>query len=142
MVEPQSHKPNSPTSCFATPTPVNGGNTLPNTVPVCSGLCASTSTKNPAYLDTLYVDNLIGPDTVNTLPETTLAAFEDHGTLARTIDNDTGLADHVMRALAAVGVDMDDVGTTLEEQGIKAFHASYVHVLDALGAKAHALSVH
>ena len=49
-------------------------------------LWASTSTKNPRYPDTLYVDNLIGPDTVNTLPESTLQAFEDHGTLARTID--------------------------------------------------------
>jgi transaldolase len=104
-------------------------------------LWASTSTKNPSYPDTLYVDNLIGPDTVNTLPETTLAAFEDHGTLARTIDADTALADHDMRALTVAGIDMDDVGQTLEDQGIAAFHASFAHVLDALRAKAHALSV-
>ena len=103
-------------------------------------LWASTSTKNPSYPDTLYVDNLIGPDTVNTLPETTLAAFEDHGTLARTIDTDTALADHDMRALTAAGIDMDDVGHTLEDQGIAAFHASFAHVLDTLRAKAHALS--
>lgn len=104
-------------------------------------LWASTSTKNPAYPDTLYVDDLIGPDTVNTLPESTLAAFEDHGTLARTIDTDTALADHVMRSLAMVGIDMDDVGHTLEDEGIAAFHASFAHVLDALRAKAHALPV-
>jgi transaldolase len=104
-------------------------------------LWASTSTKNPSYPDTLYVDNLIGPDTVNTLPEKTLAAFEDHGTLARTIDTDTALADHDMRALTVAGIDMDDVGHTLENQGIAAFHASFAHVLDALRARAHALSV-
>ena len=73
-------------------------------------LWASTSTKNPAYPDTLYVDELIGPDTVNTLPELTIAAFEDHGTLARTIDTGVDEAAEVMRRLAAVGVDMDDVG--------------------------------
>jgi len=104
-------------------------------------LWASTSTKNPRYPDTLYVDNLIGPDTVNTLPGTTLAAFEDHGTLARTIDSDTALAEQDLRALAAAGVDLDDVGRTLEDQGIAAFQASFSHVLDVLRAKGHALSV-
>ena len=103
-------------------------------------LWASTSTKNPSYPDTLYVDNLIGPDTVNTLPENTIKAFEDHGTLARTIDTDIAVADDVMRALAAVGIDMDDVGHTLEEQGIAGFDASFNHVLGALAAKTNALS--
>ena len=76
------------------------------------GRWASTSTKNPAYPDTLYVDSLIGPDTVNTLPESTIAAFEDHGTIARTMADDADHAGAVMDRLAEVGVDMDDVGRT------------------------------
>jgi transaldolase len=88
-------------------------------------LWASTSTKNPAYRDTLYVDDLIGPDTVNTLPETTIAAFEDHGTVARTIDTYVEEAAEVMRRLAGVGIDMDDVGTVLEDQAINAFEQSF-----------------
>ncbi len=103
-------------------------------------LWASTSTKNPAYPDTLYVDGLIGPDTVNTLPETTIAAFEDHGTVARTIDRGVDAAAATMRALAEVGVDMDDVGRVLEDQGVAAFHESFVHVLDALQDKARQLA--
>jgi transaldolase len=103
-------------------------------------LWASTSTKNPAYPDTLYVDQLIGPDTVNTLPEVTIAAFEDHGTLARTIDTKVDEASDVMRRLAAVGVDMLDVGLTLENQGVAGFHTSYQQVLAALAAKTRQLS--
>jgi len=101
-------------------------------------LWASTSTKNPSYPDTLYVDNLIGRDTVNTLPQDTLEAFADHGTLSRTIDTRVEAALAVMGALATVGVDMDDVGQTLEAQGIAAFDASVVHVLGVLEAKARA----
>jgi transaldolase len=103
-------------------------------------LWASTSTKNPAYPDTLYVDALIGPDTVTTLPEATIAAFEDHGAVARTIDSGVDGAAAVMRALAGVGVDMDDVGRVLEDQGVDAFHQSFVHVLDALERKARQLA--
>jgi transaldolase len=105
-------------------------------------LWASTSTKNPSSLDTLYVDSLIGPDTVNTLPEATIAAFEDHGTLARTIDSGVDDAEAVMRTLAEIGVDLDDVGRTLEDQGVASFHESFAHVLDALGAKARQLAPH
>lgn len=103
-------------------------------------LWASTSTKNPDSPDTLYVDSLIGPDTVNTLPAKTLEAFDDHGTLARTIDSGVAAADEVMHGLAAVGVDMDDVGRTLEDRGVAAFQASFTHVLGVLEAKARALS--
>ena len=95
-------------------------------------LWASTSTKDPSYPDTLYVDSLIGPDTVNTLPEATIAHFEDHGTLARTIDLDVEDADDTMRRLATLGVDMDDVGLTLENEGVAAFHESFRDVLAAL----------
>jgi transaldolase len=103
-------------------------------------LWASTSTKNPDYPDTLYVDNLIGPDTVNTLPEATIAAFEDHGTVARTIDADVEAAADVMDRLARLGVDIDDVGHTLEEQGVASFHESFAHVLRALETKARSIA--
>ncbi|MGH9229461.1 MAG: transaldolase [Acidimicrobiales bacterium] len=99
-------------------------------------LWASTSTKNPAYPDTVYVDSLIGPDTVTTVPEPTIAAYEDHGTLARTIDTGVDEAADVMRRLATVGIDMDDVGLALEAQGVASFHTSFRRVLDALDAKA------
>lgn len=98
-------------------------------------LWASTSTKNPSYPDTLYVDSLIGPDTINTLPESTLGAFADHGTLARTIDTGVEDALDVMIALAMLGVDMNDVGQTLEVQGVAAFDISVAHVLATLEAK-------
>ncbi len=99
-------------------------------------LWASTSTKNPAFPDTFYVDNLIGPDTVNTLPERTLRAFEDHGTLARMIDVKVSEAREVMRRLAGLGIDMDDVGRTLERAGITAFQESFDHVVDCIDGKA------
>ncbi len=100
-------------------------------------LWASTSTKDPALPDTLYVDSLIGPDTVNTMPEATITAFEDHGTLTRTIDTDLDLAAEIMSRLALVGIDMDDVGRALEDQGVGAFHESFAHVLGKMEAKRH-----
>lgn len=99
-------------------------------------LWASTSTKNPAYPDTLYVDSLIGPDTVNTLPEGTIAAFEDHGSIARTIDTGVEGSAEVMHRLIGAGIDMDDVGLTLEAAGVKSFHESFQEVLGALRDKA------
>jgi transaldolase len=98
-------------------------------------LWASTSTKNPRYPDTMYVDNLIGPDTVSTLQEGTLRAFEDHGALARTIDVDPRVAEVTLHAFAETGIDMDDVGHTLEEAGIAAFQQSFASVLDTLETK-------
>ncbi|HEX6677607.1 MAG TPA: transaldolase [Actinomycetes bacterium] len=103
-------------------------------------LWASTSTKDPSYPDTLYVDDLIGPDTVNTMPEATIAAFEDHGTVARTIDRGVDDAEALMRALAGVGVGLEDVGRALEDQGVATFHESFAHVLGALGTKARQLA--
>jgi transaldolase len=102
-------------------------------------LWASTSTKNPAYPDTRYVDELIGPDTVNTLPEATIDAFEDHGRVARTLDQDTAASRSVLDELAGVGVDMDDVGLTLEDEGVASFHESFDHVLRALTSKSRQL---
>jgi transaldolase len=99
-------------------------------------LWASTSTKNPDYPDLLYVDRLVGPDTVNTMPEGTLDAFEDHGTVARTVDADPGAAEDVLARLAAAGVDMEDVAETLERQGVDSFGQSFDQLLDVLRDKA------
>lgn len=102
-------------------------------------LWASTSTKNPAYPDTLYVDQLIGPHSVNTLPDQTLEAFDDHGSLARTIDADLESAHATWAALAAAGIDMSDVAAKLEREGVASFRASFVELIVALQAKADAL---
>jgi transaldolase len=99
-------------------------------------LWASTSTKNPSYPDTLYVDTLIGPDTVNTMPEATLDAFADHGTLARTVDADYAAADEVLAAVGRVGVDLDAVSALLEDQGVASFAKSFDELLSALATKA------
>ncbi len=98
-------------------------------------LWASTSTKNPAFPDTMYVDQLIGPNTVNTLPDSTIEAFADHGTLARTIDADVTTAEVVWASLAAVGVDMDDVAEQLEREGVSSFEKSFTELIDVLDAK-------
>jgi transaldolase len=102
-------------------------------------LWASTSTKNDAYADTLYVDELIGPDSVNTLPEATLEAFADHGTLARRVDADVDDARSVWRSLAEVGVDMDDVAAQLEREGVASFAAAFDELIVALDTKAASL---
>ena len=98
-------------------------------------LWASTSTKDPSYPDTLYVDSLIGPDTVNTLPDATLEAFADHGTLDRTVDADPAGAQAVLDAVEAVGVDLTDVAATLEEQGVSAFVKSFDELLGTLAGR-------
>jgi len=99
-------------------------------------LWASTSTKNPDYPDTLYVDELIGPHTVNTLPEATLEAFTDHGTLGRKVDVDVDDADRVWQSLADVGVDMDDVSDQLEREGVDSFIKSFDELIETLEQKA------
>ena len=103
-------------------------------------LWASTSTKNPDYPDTLYVDELIGPDTVNTLPDNTLEAFEHHGTVARTADEGVQEAHAVIEALAGLGIHMDEVTQQLEDEGVAAFEKSFDELLAALGEKATGLT--
>jgi transaldolase len=98
-------------------------------------LWASTTPKNPAYRDTRYVEELIGPQTVSTLPERTLDAFQDHGTVARTIDVGVPDALGVMEELKGTGIDMDEVGLTLEEQGVAGFKRSFQGVMAELDAK-------
>jgi transaldolase len=92
-------------------------------------LWASTSTKNPKDRDTRYVEELIGPDTVTTLPEATIAAFEDHGTMARTVETGVPQAADLMQHLATIGIDMTAVGRILEDNGITSFNKAYQDVL-------------
>jgi transaldolase len=103
-------------------------------------LWASTSTKNPAYPDLAYVDSLIGPDTVNTMPDQTVAAFEDHGVVKRTVDTDPAGDTTTLKRLTDVGIDMDDVSRTLEEEGVASFAKSFDEVLQVLTDKAAGLS--
>jgi transaldolase len=98
-------------------------------------LWASTSTKNAAYPDTLYVDRLIGPDTINTLTETAIAAFEDHGIVAKTIDEASDDAEQVLERLETIGVSMTDVGRTLEEEGAATFTKSFDDLVETLESK-------
>jgi transaldolase len=98
-------------------------------------LWASTSTKNPDYPDTMYVDNPIGPFTVNTMPDATIEAFLDHGTLERTVDHGVDEAEAVWDALAGVGVDLDDVAAQLEREGVATFQKSFQSLIEALDAK-------
>jgi transaldolase len=98
-------------------------------------LWASTSTKNPAYSDVRYVEHLIGPHTVNTIPPATLAAFRDHGLVAATVETDTAEAQAVLEELAAAGVDMEQVTQALLEQGVQAFADAFVALLKAIDEK-------
>lgn len=103
-------------------------------------LWASTSTKNPTYPATLYVDTLIAPDTVNTMPEATLEAFEEGGTVARTADADFGQAHKVIDGLSSVGIDLDQVTAQLEDEGVASFQKAFDELLSSLQDKAHALA--
>ena len=92
-------------------------------------LWASTSTKNPAYPDTLYVDNLIGPETVNTVPPATLAAFKDHGKAEITLTRNLDQAQEELKQLAEAGISMDQVTQELEEEGVKAFSDAFTQLM-------------
>ncbi len=98
-------------------------------------LWASTSTKNPRYPDTLYVDNLIGPDTVNTLPPETLRAFLDHGDVARSVDSGLPDAHQNVNRLAELGIDLDTVTDRLLEEGVASFAGSFDTLLESISEK-------
>jgi transaldolase len=102
-------------------------------------LWASTSTKNPAYPDLLYVDGLIGPDTVNTMPPETAEAFNDHGAVARTVDSGVAESREVLAAIAEIGVDLEDVTEHLETAGVAAFAKSFDDLQARLAEKAAAI---
>lgn len=99
-------------------------------------LWASTSTKNDAYSDVKYVDELIGPDTVNTMPPETKDAFKDHGTVARTIDTDVDDAQSTIDALAEVGVDYDAITQNLQDVGVEKFEKPFANLLNSIRTKA------
>jgi len=98
-------------------------------------LWASTGTKDPAFPDTLYVDSLIGPDTVNTIPPKTMDAFRDHGTVARTLDANVDEAKKVLAEAERLGLDLDGVTTKLVEDGVKLFADAADTLLGAIAAK-------
>jgi transaldolase len=103
-------------------------------------LWASTGTKNPAYSDVLYIESLIGPRTITTVPPDTLRLFEDHGVVERTLPDDVSNAQLIMIALEADGIDFADVNRTLEEQGIAKFEQSLERARDAIRAKRRVLA--
>jgi transaldolase len=103
-------------------------------------LWASTSTKNPDYPDTLYVEELIGPDTVNTMPEETITAYQDHGDPQPRLASGLEDAHRVFEELRAAGIDYDDVTDTLEREGVQKFSDAFAELLQALGAKQESLA--
>jgi transaldolase len=98
-------------------------------------LWASTSTKNPEYRDVLYIEDLIGPGTVNTMPRETIEAFQDHGEVALTLEEGIDEAKQVFEQVKAAGVDYDDVTETLEREGVQKFIDSFTELLEGIEAK-------
>ncbi len=100
-------------------------------------LWASTSTKNPAYPDTLYIDTLVAPETVNTLPESAIAAYQDHGTAQPALIGVNQMADavNVLKTLRSIGVDYDEVAAILEQQGVDSFVASFRSMIEDISQK-------
>jgi transaldolase len=98
-------------------------------------LWASTSTKNPEYRDVVYVEELIGPETVNTMPLETIEAFQDHGFFSPTLEKDVAGAQQVISDLERVGIDYDDVVRVLEEDGVQKFTDSFEELLEGIEQK-------
>jgi transaldolase/glucose-6-phosphate isomerase len=102
-------------------------------------LWASTSTKNPEYPNTYYVDNLIGPDTVNTIPPSTLEAFQDHGTVEATLEQDLSVARAQLEALNSIDISMEEVTLQLEEEGVAKFADAHRSLMKTLHSRSRAL---
>jgi transaldolase len=98
-------------------------------------LWASTSTKNPAYRDVMYVEELIGPETVNTMPKETIEAFQDHGEVRPTLEEGLDEARQLFDELSRIGIDYDDVTRVLEEEGVQKFADSFDELLGGIRAK-------
>jgi transaldolase len=103
-------------------------------------LWASTSTKNPDYRDVLYVEELIGPETVNTMPEETIRAFQDHGRVEPTLERGVEEAARLLERLVEVGLDYDDVVETLEREGVAKFAESFSQLIEEIRSKTKALA--
>jgi transaldolase len=103
-------------------------------------LWASTSTKNPEYRDVMYVEELIGPDTVNTMPEETVKAFQDHGEVrGNTLEDGVDAARALIDELESIGISYDDVTETLEREGVEKFADSFTELLEGVAKKRDAL---
>jgi transaldolase len=102
-------------------------------------LWASTSTKNPSYRDVMYVEQLIGPDTINTMPPATIEAFRDHGEVARTVDRDYAEAESLIAALGRAGIDIREVTAKLLRDGLASFQKSFDSLVAGLEKKAASL---
>jgi transaldolase len=102
-------------------------------------LWASTSTKNPEYRDVLYVEELIGAETVDTMPRETIEAFQDHGSVEDALERDVEGARKVLEAFAAAGIDYDDVVETLEREGVQKFADSFEKLFADIESKREAL---
>jgi transaldolase len=98
-------------------------------------LWASTSTKNPAYRDVMYVEELVGPDTVDTVPPATLVAFLDHGLVRPSLEENLGAAEQALADLASLGISMDAVTKQLEEEGVKSFSDAFNVLLQAVESR-------
>jgi transaldolase len=98
-------------------------------------LWASTSTKNPAYRDVMYVEELIGPDTVDTMPPATIDAFKDHGVVARTVDKKVAVAEGLLKEIEAVGISVREVTEKLLVDGIASFQKSFDELIAGLESK-------
>jgi transaldolase len=98
-------------------------------------LWASTSTKNPEYRDVMYVEELIGPETVDTMPEETMVAFQDHGKVELTLTEDVAAARKLFMDLHAAGIDYEDVTDTLEREGVQKFADSFDELLEGIRSK-------
>ncbi|HMD80752.1 MAG TPA: transaldolase family protein, partial [Anaerolineales bacterium] len=102
-------------------------------------LYGSTGTKDPSYSDVMYVENLIGPNTVNTVPPKTLEAFLDHGTVALTLESDLDEARAELHALEALGIDIDEVTQELLDEGVNNFVKPYDELIQTINEKKEAL---
>jgi transaldolase len=102
-------------------------------------LWASTGVKNPSYRDVLYVEELIGPDTVNTMPPATVDAFRDHGRVKCTVTESVDEAQATLVRLAELGIDLRAIAESLQKDGMAAFASAYEHVLAGLERKKHVI---
>jgi len=102
-------------------------------------LWASTGTKNPSYRDVLYVEELIGPNTVNTMPLTTLESFRDHGRVRLSVEEDIPQARAVLAALEAAGIDYEQVTSQLQDEGVQKFIDSFRQLFQCIESKRKAL---
>jgi transaldolase len=103
-------------------------------------LWASTSTKNPEYRDVMYVEELIGPDTVDTMPSGTIEAFADHGVVARTVDRKVAAAEGLLKEIEAAGISMHEVTDKLLADGIASFQKSFDELISGLETKVGSLA--